>query len=188
GRGLFSLVEALTGFLANPSLLDQRHDDPRYLDARVFRDGGEDVDAGDVHCPERGARRPAERGSGHRVDLFDRVLAGFERFEHLRDAEQANVIRDEVRRVLRDDDALAETMVGEMRHAIDDGAIGVGRGNQLEQAQVSRRIEEVRAEKIAPEVVAAAFGELRDREAGRVRADDRPRTASALDALEQRAL
>ena len=32
----------------------------------------------------------------------------------------ADVVGDEVRRVLRDDDAFAETMVGEPRHALDD--------------------------------------------------------------------
>ena len=51
-------------------------------------------------------------------------------------------------RVLRDDDALAETAIGEAADCVDDGRVGVGGRDQLEQMQVARRIEEVRAERI----------------------------------------
>ena len=54
--------------------------------------------------------------------------------------------------------------------------------------QIARRVEEVRAEPVTPEVVAAAFGHRRDRNPGRVRADDRCRASSGVDFLEQRAL
>ena len=60
-------------------------------------------------------------GPGDGVDLFDRVVARFERAKDLDHAEQADVVRDEVRRVLRDDDALAETKIREARHALDHG-------------------------------------------------------------------
>jgi hypothetical protein len=46
-------------------------------------------------------------GPVHRVDLFDRVLARLQRAQHLRYAVEADVVGDEVRRVLREDDALA---------------------------------------------------------------------------------
>ena len=74
----------------------------------------QDVDAGDVHRAKRGAARPAERRSGDRVDLFDRVAAARDRFERADDAVECDVVADEVRRVFRDDDALAEMMVGEL--------------------------------------------------------------------------
>src|SRR4026208_1197596 len=85
--------------------------------ARVARAAG-------LHRPEGGAFRPADRRAGHRVDFLDGVVPGLERAEHPRDAEEADVVGDEVRGVLRKDDALAETMIGEVRYAFDDRRIG----------------------------------------------------------------
>ena len=97
------------------------------------------------------------------VALFGRPMAGpviasissivyvagvVQRPEDLHDAEEADVVGDEVRRVLRDDDALAEAVVGELGDGVDDRRIGVRRRNDLEQPQVARRVEEVRAEPV----------------------------------------
>ena len=68
----------------------------------------------------------ADRRAGDRVDLFDRVFAGRQRAEDLHDAEQAEVVGDEVRRVLRDDHALAEPSIGKCDDGVDDGRVGVG--------------------------------------------------------------
>jgi hypothetical protein len=54
--------------------------------------------------------------------------------------------------------------------------------------EVTRRIEEVGAEPVPPEVVAPSRGERRDRNSGRVRRHNRSRPARPVDALEQRAL
>ena len=132
--------------------------------------------------------RPSRR-PGDRVDLLDRVLARFDRAEDLRHAERPMWLAMKSGRVLRDDDALAQPH-GRRRRAMrrDDRGIGVGCRDQLEQVQVARRIEEVRAEPVPAEAVAAALGERRDRDARRVRADDRLGAAHRLDALEQRSL
>ena len=119
------LVEALARLLADPAALDQRLDERRQRETRARRRRGkplgqvarhvrEDVDAGDVHRAERRALRPAERRAGDRVDLFDRELAGRRALEDLHHAVEADVVGDEVRRVLRDDHALAEPMIGEL--------------------------------------------------------------------------
>ena len=104
----------------------------RQLEAEVLRDVREDVDAGDVHRPERRALRPAERRPGDRVDLLDRVAAALERLQRQHHAVEPEVVGDEVRRVLRDDDALAEAVIGELRHALDDRRIGVGGRDDLD--------------------------------------------------------
>ena len=143
------------------------------------------VDAGDVHRAERRAAGTAERGAGDRVDLLDRVLAAGERLERARHAVERDVVADEVRRVLRDDDALAEQVIAETRDGRDDRRIGFRGRDDLEQPQVARRVEEVRAEPVAAEVVGAAFGQRRDRNARRVRADDRSGPALLVDAREQ---
>ena len=57
---------------------------------------------------------PAERRAGDRVDLLDGVAAARDRFERADDAVERDVVADEVRRVLRDDDALAEMVIGEV--------------------------------------------------------------------------
>ena len=80
-----------------------------------MNDVREDVDAGEIERPERGALRPSERRAGDRVDLLDRVGAGLDLLEDLHHAVERDVVADEVRRVLRDDDALAEVMIGEIR-------------------------------------------------------------------------
>jgi hypothetical protein len=98
------------------------------------------------------------------------------------------VVADEVRRVLGDDDAFAEAVIAELRHALGDRGIGLGGRDHLDQPQVARRVEEMRAEPVRAEVVAAAFRELRDRNPRGVRRDDRARTADGVDLFEQRAL
>ena len=64
---------------------------------------------------------------GDGIDLFDRVFAGLERAQRLDNAEQRDVIRDEVGRVLGDDDALAEIAIDEGGHAREHRGVGVAR-------------------------------------------------------------
>ena len=71
---------------------------------------------------------------------------------------------------------------------VDDGRFGVGRRDHLEQVQIARRIEEVRAQQVPAESFRPPLGERRDRNARRVRADDRVRAPMRVDPLEQRTL
>jgi hypothetical protein len=71
----------------------------------------EDVDTRDIHRAEGGALRPSECRPRHRVDLLDGVFARFERAQGLDYTEQGDMVRDEVRRVLCDDDALPEALI-----------------------------------------------------------------------------
>jgi hypothetical protein len=67
------------------------------------------------------------------------------------------VIADEIRTVFGDDYALAKAVVGEPRHSRSDVRIGVSGWNDFEQPQVSRRVEEMRAQPVLPKIVAASF-------------------------------
>jgi hypothetical protein len=78
--------------------------------------------------------------------------------------------------------------IGERAHGLDNGGVGVGGGNDLEKVQISRRVEEVRAEPVPAEIVASSFGEQPDRDTGRIRADDRAGAAHRVDAGQQVAL
>ena len=54
-------------------------------------------------------------------------VAGGERLKNADEAMHGDVIGDESRRVLRDDDVLAEPAIGELAHCGDDCRVGVGR-------------------------------------------------------------
>ena len=135
------------------------------------------VDAGNIHRAKRRAARPAKRRTRDGIDFFDRVLAARNRIERPGDAVQRDVVADEVGRVLGDDDALAEMMVGEIANGLDDCRVGLRRRDQLEQPQVARRVEEMRAEPMTSEIFTAAFRKQCDGDARGVRADDRARSS-----------
>ena len=152
--------------------------------ARFVIDVAEHVDAGDVHGAERGALRPADRRSRDRVDLLDRILAGFERAQRLHDAEQGDAVGDEVGRVFRDDDALAEAAIERSARCARATSASVSAvGITSTQPQVTRRIEEVGSEPVPPELVAPALGKRRDRNARGVGGHDRPRPPHPLDSV-----
>ena len=65
--------------------------------------------------------------------------------------------------------------------------MSVGR-NDLEQRQVSRRIEEVRAEPVPAEIVAAPFGEAGNRKPDVLELTIEPCAAQRVDTLEKRSL
>ena len=196
--GVGLLVEAAPGLGAVPAAGDQLFDDGRKREGRllggseprceVARHRGKDVDAGEIHRPERGALRTADGGPGDRVDLRNRQSRGLHRLEDLHQAVDAQPVGDESRRVLRDDHALAEPPVGELDHRPEDGRVGVGSRDHFEQRQVSRRIEEMRPQPAFPEGVAAAFGYARDRDARRVGRDDGRGRGLSFDAFDQRLL
>ncbi len=124
---------------------------------------GEDVEAGEIERAERGALRPADRRAGDLVDLLNRVGPLLEAGEDPENAVQREVVADEAWRVLGDDDAFAERAIGEGGDRVQHGAVRVGRRDHFEQVQISRRVEEVRAEPVTTEVVAAALGDGGDR-------------------------
>ena len=70
---------------------------------------------------------------------------------------------------------------------IVDGRVSADR-DDLEQVEVARRIEEVRAQPALPEPLGASLGDGAQRNAGRVGADDRVARDVRFDAREQRLL
>ena len=95
------------------------------------------------------------------------------------------MIADEVRSVPGDHDSLTQMAIGEGAHLADHVRTRLGRRDDFQQMQVARRIEEVGAEPMAAEVVAAALGERMNRNAGCIRADDRSGAPGLIDPGEQ---
>ena len=83
--------------------------------------------------------------------------------EDLHDAVEADAIGDEVRRVLRRNHALSEAVVGESATACSTAGSVSGVRNDLDQTQVARRVEEMRAER-----------------SGALKRADRPATMAAI--------
>ena len=123
------LVEALAGFVAEPAALQHFVEDGGEFAAgdalrEVGGDVGEDVDADEIGEAKGAGARPADGGAGERVDFFDgEALLEHEvgGVEHDRDAD---AVGDEVGRVVREDDLLAEDAIGEGGEGGDDGGIG----------------------------------------------------------------
>ena len=63
-----------------------------------------------------------------------------------------------------------------------------GPGDHFRQVQVARRIEEVRAQKMLPELAVETLGDLRQRDAAGIGGDDRARRAHGRHAAPQGAL
>ncbi len=133
------------------------------------------VEADHVRRAERRRLRAAEARSGQVVDFVE-TQAEFLRFGHHREnREDADAVRDEVRRVLRAHDALADDARQEGLEVVENGRTRMRRGNQLDEMHVTRRIEEVHAAEARLQFVGKAVRQLRDRQPRRVRREDRVR-------------
>src|SRR5213076_1274440 len=89
-------------------------------------------------------------------------------------AVHAESVGDESRNVLRPNRPLAEDALAETSRAHERRVAGLGRGDDLEQVQIARRIEEMHPEESLAERPAPSFHELPHWNARRVRGDDRP--------------
>ena len=113
-----------------------------------FDDVQQDVEARDVGGAEGRALRAAEERTGERVHLVDREVGlhqPLHRGDHAVDAEP---VGDEAGDVLREHDPLAEHDLAEPARGVERLRRGVGGGDELEQVQIPRRIEEVHAEEV----------------------------------------
>src|SRR3954471_10555319 len=98
------------------------------------------------------------------------------------------MVRDEPRRVSCYYDVLAEPPVDELAYRCDDVRVGIAGRNQLDERQVTWRVEEVRAEPVAPKIVTPPLGEPCDREPRGIRAHNRSGAAHGVHARKQLAL
>ena len=89
---------------------------------KFLADVGEDVDADHVGEAEGAGAGPAEGGAGEGVDLFDGQALRHHQADGVHHGEGADAVGDEVGRVVRVDDGLAEALVAEVR----DGAMSAG--------------------------------------------------------------
>ncbi len=166
-----SLVETLPALFAQPSALDQPVDERRQLETvaerivrnrliKVLRHVLPDIDPHDVKQPVAGALRQADQRSRNCVDFLDCEVV-FDGQLLDRGAEKcADAVTNKIRRVLAWDDALAQMAVAEIRDRSEDVRARILTRNQFDQMQITRRIEEVRAEEMLPKFGRVPFGNL----------------------------
>jgi hypothetical protein len=101
------------------------------------------------------------------------------------DAEHADAVGDEVRRIFCADHALAERGGQEAFQLVADFRLGGLGRDHLDQVHIARRVEEVHAAVARFQVGVEAFRQLGDRQAGGVRGEDRVRGDVRRDLLVQ---
>jgi hypothetical protein len=191
---LVDAVEAALALAAGVAVLDhaayQRHVAVHGVEGVGLRQqAGEarvdvrpEVDADEVDEAEDAGLRDAEGASHHGVGLFHRQSA----VDRVEDAAlhpvDAEAVGDEAGRVLAGDDALAHRDVGEAGHLLDQRRVALRAGDDLEQAHVARRVEEVGDHEVALEAVGQALDELGQRDRRGVRRDRRALPAHLVEA------
>ena len=188
------LVEAAPCLVAQPSALGKLGHPVRHAEvfagacAQPLRHVEQHVETRDVRCAKGRALRAAEQRAGERVHFVDGE-AGFHHALHGRDhAVHAQPVGNETRNILRDHDTLAEHHFAELSYSIDGFCRRIRRGNDLEEVQIPRRVEEVHAEEVLLELAAASVDEHLHWNAGGIRGDDRVRLAERLEPRVQRLL
>jgi hypothetical protein len=190
------LVEAALGLLTEPALFDHLGQELGDLERVALGIGGqrvvavvrhvhEGVEADEVGGAEHGALGPAGGRAEDRVELLDGEAVAHHRLQGVHHRVGADAVGDEVRRVLAEDDALAEHVGAEDRHLVEGLLVGLLAGDELEQAHEAHRVEEVGHEEVTDEVVAAALDHLGDAQARGVGGDHRARLAQLVDPREE---
>jgi hypothetical protein len=148
----------------------------------------EDVQPHQINRAEGRGLRPAYGLTGQRIDIFNAQVHLLHEPHYVQNRKSADAVADEVGRVLGKNYSLPETHVAELGNGIDQSAVRVWGGNEFEQSHIARRIEEMRAEPRAPEIVGEALGNLADRQPASVGGNDGAGLANGFDFAQQRAL
>ncbi len=145
------------------------------------------IEADHVDQPETGALGQADQRPGQRVHFFHAEIELFGEPADFRAEETPDAIADEVGSILARHDAFAEVQIAECRDPVQDVAARFLAGDHLGEMEIARGIEEVRSQKVLPEVAIEALGDEGQRNSAGVGGDNRPRRAQGGDAAPQRA-
>ena len=143
----------------------------------------EDIETNHVDRAERCRLRPADDGAGERIDLLDGETHLLHDAHHVQDRECTDTVGDEIGGVLSVNDGFPQTLIAKGRDRLKRSRIRVGRGNDLEQPHIPRRIEKVSPKPIAPEGLTEALDDVAYRQSAGVGSHDRRWFANRLDLL-----
>ena len=145
----------------------------------------DDIQADHINRAEGRRSGPTNDWARHSIDFFNRESALPHQCDGLQRRKQADAIRDEIGSVFRTHNAFSQHHFGEPLKFGKRLRIGLRRCNDFEQLHISRRIEEVRAKPVAPEIITVIFGQRCDRKPGCVGCHKRPWSASGVDSRQQ---
>src|ERR1043166_5387485 len=113
------------------------------------------------------------RFAGYLIDLGRRQahLKHFVNGDH--HSERADTIGDEIRTILRWNNSFTEPLIEKAGNFARDLAAGLRARNDLDQLHIPRRVEEMNSEKMLLEIVGEGLDDRCNRQAARVRRDDR---------------
>ena len=129
-----------------------------------------------------------DRGTGAGVHFFDGHAQFAHQAQRVEDGKSADAVGDEIRRVFGDDHAFAEAAVAEFRERVENFGGSFRPGDQFDQFQIARRVEEMSAGPVLLEFLAHAFGDQVNRQSGGIGGDDGSGLAELGHAREQAAL
>ncbi|OPY93124.1 MAG: hypothetical protein A4E73_00438 [Syntrophaceae bacterium PtaU1.Bin231] len=148
------LVEALLGLVSEP--LELHHlvhevDGHKIFShlvvgdrlVEVLHDMVARIEADQVQRPEDGRSGTAQGLADDRVQLLDGEVLLDRDADRIGDVEDADPVAHEIGDVLAHDDALAEDVLTEADHEIDDFLPGLLAGDDFEEFHVARRVEKV---------------------------------------------
>ncbi len=204
------LVEARAGFVAQQLALDHLRVEGRkfeiatlieQLDIAASRSGerrreplgilhhmAQNIQSYHVDGAEGGRLREADGSSGQRVHVLNGEVELLHQADDVDHAKSANAVGDEVRRVLRVNDALAETDACKLRDRLNRLRIALWSRNDLQQAHIARRIEKMGTKPVAAEIVTEALGNGVHGKAAGIAGNDGSGLADSLDLAQQSAL
>ena len=140
-----------------------------------------EVEPHHVEEPEDTGLGDSHGAADHRIRLLDGDLIVDRRDDRVLQPVGADAVGDEARRVFAVDDRLAETQVGERAHPIRRPGRRLRPDDELQQAHIAGRIEEVGDQEVALQARRHAVGQGGKRYGGGVRRDDGAVLADGVD-------
>ena len=118
---------------------------------KVARDADGDIKSDKIIQAECRCLRASDKRSGNRVDFFHGIAVIEGVICRLHAGHRHESIADEIGSILAEYGTFTQGLGAKAHHEIDDFGIGAGVGDDLQKAQVARRIEEMCAEETACE-------------------------------------
>ena len=135
-------------------------------------DVGHQIEADHVEQPEHPGLGDAHRPAHHGVRFLDGDAVLDRPDDGGLQPINADPVGDEARGVLGVDHALAEADIGEPAYRRDRLRVGSGAGDDLDEAHVAGRVEEMGDQEVGGETLRQAFGQHREGKGRGVRRDD----------------
>ena len=123
--------------------------------------------------------------AGAGIDFLERHAQVAHRRKRIQHGKRADAVGDEIRRVFGNDDALAKLAIAEISERVELRRGRCRPGNNFDQFQIARRIEEMRAGPVLLPFLGQAFGDAMHGQAGSIRGDDGAGLAKLRDFCEK---